>query len=69
MVARPKNTLHSEFMHAAERFEYHNEVVNAYVFDQIWKHANRDGHIEGLCEIMFADEQQFDNIYQAFVQR
>ena len=55
-------------MRASIQFEYNNEVVNSYVFDQIWKHANKDGYIEGLIDIIFADEHQFDNIYQAFVQ-
>ena len=67
-VTRSKNTMHDEFMRASIQFEYNNEVVNAYVFDQIWKHANKDGGIEGLFDTIVADEHQFDNIYQAFVQ-
>ena len=55
-------------MRASIQFEYNNEVVNSYVFDQIWKHANKDGDIEGLFDIICGDEQQFDHIYQAFVQ-
>ena len=68
-VTRSKNTLHDEFMRASIQFEYHNEVVNSHVFDQVWKHANKDGGIEGLFDTILADEQQFDIIYQAFVQR
>ena len=55
-------------MRSSEQFEYYNDVANSYVFDQIWKHANKDRGIEGLFDIICADEQQFDNIYQAFVQ-
>ena len=69
LVAKSKNTLYAEFMDSAEKFEYHNEVVSSHVFDQIWRRANDDGGIEGLFDTIFADEQQFDNIYQAFVQR
>ena len=67
-VTRSKDKLHDEFMRASIQFEYNNEVVNSYVFDQIWTHANKDGDIEGLFDSVFADEQQFDNIYQVFVQ-
>ena len=67
-VTRSKDKLHDEFMRASIQFEYNNEVVNSYVFDQIWKHANKDGGIEGLFDTIVADEHQFDNIYQAFVQ-
>ena len=68
IVTRPNHTLHDGFMRSSDQFEYYNAVANSYVSDQIWKHANKDGGIEGLFDIICADEQQFDNIYQAFVQ-
>ena len=68
LITRPKNKRHDDFMRSSEQLEYYNAAANSYVFDQIWKHANKDGGIEGLFEIVCADEQQFANIYQAFVQ-
>lgn len=62
-VGLDKADLLSSFMRSAERFEYHAEEYNIWVFDKVWDHANAHGDVEYLIGTIADDEKQFNNIY------